>query len=106
MHTFRSPGRHPVTRVTILAAIVALAACRPYSALDNQLGVLPVPPPQPLWLGAMQPPVDSALRGSVAVTQSATPRWSHVLVSIAGARPATTYTWALHSGRCADNGAI
>jgi hypothetical protein len=87
------------------ALTLTIFGCAPYAA-NEHLGVLPPAPPKPLWLGSTQPPVDSALRGAAAVTPSATPNWSHVIVSLAGARPSATYSWTVNSGRCSDNGAV
>ncbi|MGI9089947.1 MAG: hypothetical protein ACR2GG_02450 [Gemmatimonadaceae bacterium] len=102
--------RRPNARLAVACAtllVVATAACAPRNYRGSQLGVLPPQPPKPLWLGAFRAaPADSSLRGAVAVTLSSTPGWSHVLLSLSGARPAASYTWRLHSGRCSDNGPV
>lgn len=97
--------RNPVATVAALATLGSVIACTPSYSGNRHLGVLPPQPPAALWLGAFRAaPVDSALRGAAAVTASSTPHWSHVLLSLSGARPATAYTWRLHSGRCTDAG--
>lgn len=92
------------------AVIVALSiatACAPRSYRGSQLGVLPPQPPKPLWLGAFRAGIaDSSLRGAAAVTPSSTPGWSHILISISGARPSATYNWRLHSGGCGASGPV
>lgn len=97
--------RNTVHLPLLAATLIAVGACAPHNYRGRQLGVLPPQPPKPLWLGAFRAgPADSSLRGAVAVTVSSTPGWSHILLSISGARPTATYTWRLHSGRCGDNG--
>lgn len=89
---------------TVLVAVSVACAPRNY---DNggRLGVLPPQPPKPLWLGAFRAsPADTSLRGAVAVTLSSTPGWSHVLISVSGARPSASYIWRVHSGHCAESG--
>jgi hypothetical protein len=92
--------------VITLASLTAVACSQGYHEPVN-LGVLPPQPPQPLWLGAVHPTTgDTALGEVAAVTSSSTPSWSHVLVSIKGAQPFTTYAWRLHSGTCSASGPI
>lgn len=104
--TLHSPR---ITRLTLVAtasvaAAIALGACAHYRDPQiNTLGVLPPQPPPPLWLGALQSRTDTTLRGAVAVTPSATPDWSHILLSVRGARPGVAYVWHLRSGAC-DSG--
>lgn len=106
--------RRPSARIAVVCATllvvattVATTACAPRNYRGSQLGVLPPQPPKPLWLGDFRAaPADSSLRGAVAVTLSSTPGWSHILLSMSGARPSASYVWRLHSGRCADNGPV
>lgn len=89
---------------TTLAAAL-LAACAPQYPGPNMLGVLPAQKPQPLWMGAVRPEGDATMRGAAAITATPTANYSHVLVSISGGTPGSTYDWTLHSGSCGSVGA-
>lgn len=57
-------------------------------------------------MGAIRPAADSVMHGAAAVSIASTPHWSHLMVSIEGARPAAEYSWRLRSGRCSEAGAV
>lgn len=94
------------TSAVALSALFALlvTACAHGYEASNQPGVYAPRGMEPLWLGSIQPVANAELRGAAAVAPSSVPHWAHVLVSIKGATPASTYSWRLHSGRCTDNG--
>jgi hypothetical protein len=99
----------------VAAAFVAVLcmACASSGDYDtpNTLGVLPPPPPTPLWLGPVRGAGsatvnDTPINGAAAVTPSQTPGWAHVLLSIGNTQAGGLYTWSLHSGSCGAQGEV
>lgn len=91
------------SRLAAVAALALLAACATGYPGPSGLGVFPPAPPRPLWMGAVRPEPSAPatpLRGAAAVTTTATPGYSHVLVSITGGTPGHSYDWTLHRGNC------
>jgi hypothetical protein len=97
--------RRSLTLLALAAAGTMAAACAPRYPGPSGLGVLPVTPPSPLWMGAVRPQTDANMRGAAAITATPTPNYSHVLVSIWGGTPGRSYDWTLHSGSCGSTGA-
>lgn len=88
---------------TLAGTILAATGCTTGggNTRGSGLGVLPLRPPAPAWLGSIGGGGTSAtLRGAAALTESPTPGWWHVLVSIKGGRPGAAYDWTLRSGAC------
>jgi len=88
-----------------LVSLACVVGCATSYRTSNTLGVLPPQPPQPLWMGAIHPESNPAMRGAAAITATRTPGYSHVLVSIWGGTPGHSYPWTLHSGSCGSVGA-
>lgn len=90
--------------IPLLLALTVAACASGYDSQVNRLGVLPPPEPAPLWLGVLRSAGDPALNGAIAATPSATPHWTHLLLSIKGGVPGAAYTWRLQSGTCGNAG--
>lgn len=98
--------------VTLTLAACVACASDTYDA-PNTLGVVPLRPPTPIWLGAVAgAPAGSAgaaatpLSGAAAVTPSQVPGWAHVMLSIDNSTAGQLYSWSLHSGSCGSEGAV
>lgn len=104
-----TPLQYLSVRLLALVILCGTAACSYNTGYSrsglNTLGVLPSTPVAPLWLGALTPnTAGTPLRGAAAITPSATPKWSHVLVSIQGGTPGTAYAWHLRAAPCGTPG--
>ncbi|MEO7217373.1 MAG: hypothetical protein ABI026_04200 [Gemmatimonadaceae bacterium] len=103
------PLYNVIARSFIAAAVVgACAACASASYdTPNTLGVMPLQPPTPIWLGAIAAAGgSSAVDGAAAVTPSQMPGWTHIMLSLDNSTAGAVYTWSLRSGNCGGQGNI
>jgi hypothetical protein len=101
--------RHLVSGIFV-AAVAAVAGCAS-STYDksNSLGVMPLQPPAPLWLGAVSGLGGSgsgSVNGAAAATPSQVPGWTHVMLSLDNSAAGAVYTWSLRSGNCGGEGSV
>lgn len=96
-----------VRGLSVTALVAILSACAPsgYDSM-NGLGVMPLRPPTPVWLGAVRGTAALPLSGAAAVTPSQTPGWAHVLISLGDITSGGVYAWSLHNGSCASQGGV
>jgi hypothetical protein len=95
-------------QLLVAAATVTISAACASSSYDapNSLGVMPLRPPTPIWLGAVRGSGTTTVNGAAAVTPSQVPGWDHVMLSLDNTTAGGIYTWSLRSGTCASQGSI
>lgn len=98
----------PLHRLFVTAAVVCLCTACASSSYDaaNSLGVMPLRPPTPIWLGAIRSSNTATITGAAAVAPSQVPGWDHVMLSIDNTAAGGIYRWSLRTGTCASQGSV
>ena len=93
---------------SIVAALVTSSclACASSPDFSRSLGVMPLKPQPPVWLGSVRSLGPSPVAGAAALTPSQVPGWAHVLISLDDMATGGTYAWSLHSGSCGAPGGV
>jgi hypothetical protein len=98
-----------ISRILVAAAAIGICTACASTAYDtpNTLGVMPLRPPTPIWLGAIAGSGGAtSVDGAAAVTPSQVSGWAHVLLSLTNSTAGQLYTWSLRSGSCGTPGSI
>jgi len=102
------PIPNTLRRLLITAAVTSLSTACASNSYDtpNSLGVMPLSPPTPIWLGAIGNSSEATIRGAAAVAPSQVPGWEHVMLSLDNTTAGGIYAWSLHTGTCASQGNV
>ena len=95
---------HRTIGVTLVAS--SCLACASSPDFTRSLGVMPLRPQPPVWLGPVRSLGSTPVAGAAALTQSQVPGWAHVLISVGDISTGGVYAWSLRSGSCGAQGGI
>lgn len=103
-----APIPDTIKQLLITAAVACLSTACASAAYDtpNSLGVIPLMPPTPIWLGAIGSSSTATIAGAAAVAPSQVPGWNHVMLSLDNTTAGGIYTWSLRTGTCASQGSV
>ena len=90
----------------LAVAASSCLACASSPDFSRSLGVMPLAPQPPVWLGSVRSLGATPVAGAAAITRSQVPGWSHVLISLDDISSGGLYTWSLRSGSCGSQGAV
>lgn len=96
--------KHPYRSIAGCLAAVSCIACASSPDFTRSLGVMPLRPPPPVWLGSVRGSGSAYINGAAALTPAQAPGWAHVLISLADVSTGGVYSWTLHSGNCGAPG--